>query len=152
MANLSGVNPNMTNAGGATRRHDPIDDSLKIGVFSAVTAAANGTGIALKAEKIGPYHAVSCYTFAGLSTNDNNFTLVVQGADNSDYTDAVTLASVRCISGSVPQKAYLALEGAAVESLRKAAGEDEVLYVRAQVTEAGDPTQALTATVYLTCD
>lgn len=152
MANLSGANPNLTNAGGANRRHDPIDDSLKIGVFSAVTADTDGTGIALKAEKIGPYHAVACYTFTGLSADANNFTIVVQGADNADYTNAFTLASVRCISGSVPQKAYMALEGAAVESLRKAAGESETVYIRARAEETGDPTQPLTATVYLTCD
>jgi hypothetical protein len=152
MANLSGVNPNLTNADMATRRHDPIDDSLKIGTFSAITADANGTGIALKAEKIGPYSAVACYTFAGLATDANNFEIVIQGADNADYTNAVPLATVRCISGSVPQKAYLALEGAAVESLRKAAGEDETIYVRARAEETGDPTAALTATVYLTCD
>lgn len=150
MANLSGANPSMKPASVDTRRHDPIDDSLKIGAFAAVTEDTNGTGIAIKAEKIGPYLAVVCYSFAGLATDSHNFEVVIQGADNSGYNDPVTLASIRCVSGSAPQKEYLALEGAAVESLRKAAGEDEILYVRARAEETGDPEQALTATVYLT--
>lgn len=151
MANLSGVNPNLKPASATTRRHDPIDEALTIGKFAAINETTNGTAIALKAEKIGPYLAVIAHSFAGLAADSHNYTVLIQGANATGFSPATTLASIR-LSGGATDKEYLALDGAAVESLRKAADHDEVLYVRARAVKTGDPEATLTATVYLTCD
>jgi hypothetical protein len=151
MANLSGANPNLNTPEQGPRRHDPIDDLLTIGTFSNESATDNGTGVSFNAEKVGGYLAVLTHNYAGAASDSNNWTISIQGADNSSYTNAVTLASIRVTSGSAPQKEYLALEGAAARSLRDAAGEDELVYVRAVATKTGT-TANFTGKVYLTCE
>jgi hypothetical protein len=150
MANLSGQNPALNTPDLATRRHDPVDDLLRLGSFAAITTSTNGTGIPFKAQKVGPYMGVVTYN-GHAATSENYWTIQITGADNASYTNEVVLASIKLSSGSAAAKEYLALEGAAVESLMAAAGEDEAIYVRAKAVEEGTAA-ALTAQVYLTCD
>lgn len=151
MPNLSGANPSLTTPNLKVRRHDPIDDSLKLAAFSGISASNTAaTGIALKAEKIGPYLAVVCYN--GHEADASKYwTVNVTGADNSSFTNEVTLGSIKLLSGSSARKEYLALDGAAVNSLMAAAGEGEAVYVRATATKTSTPGN-LTGQVYLTSD
>ena len=151
MPNLSGANPSLTTSNPKARRHDPIDNSLKLASFAAISATNTAsTGIALKAEKVGPYLAVVCYN--GHEADGSKYwTVNVTGADNSSFTNEVTLGSIKLLSGSAARKEYLALDGAAVASLMAAAGEDEAVYVRATATKTSTP-GALTGQVYLTSD
>jgi hypothetical protein len=79
------------------------------------------------------------------------WTVNVTGADNSSFTNEVTLGSIKLLSGSNARKEYLALDGAAVNSLMAAAGEGEAVYVRATATKTSTPGN-LTGQVYLTSD
>jgi hypothetical protein len=151
MPNLSGANPSLTTSNPKVRRHDPIDESLKLAAFSGISASNTAaTGIALKAEKIGPYLAVVCYN--GHEADGSKYwTVNVTGADNSSFTNEVTLGSIKLLSGSSARKEYLALNGAAVASLMAAASEGEAVYVRATATKTSTPGN-LTGQVYLTSD
>jgi hypothetical protein len=149
MSNLSGQNPNLAPSAQVPRRADALDDLLVIGTFAAISQDTNGTGIAFKAEDVEGYHAVVSY-LSHASDATNNWTIIVQGADNASYNNPVTLASI-VLSSGVTKKEYLALEGAAVRSLMRAAGRGEATHVRAIADETLSP-GALTAKVYLTCD
>ena len=151
MANLSGANPNLTNADASMRVSDAVDDLLRVGTFAAISSSTNGTGIAFKAEKARSYRGVVAYSQVDVDDDSNNWVVSVRAADNASYTNEVTLASVRLQSGSGTVTDYLALDGPAAASLMEAAGEDEALYVRAVATKTGT-VAALTAKVYLTCD
>lgn len=151
MPNLSGANPSLTNSSQKTRRHDPVDDSLRLATFAAISATNTAsTGIALKAEAIGPYLAAVCYN-GHEADGAKYWTINVTGADNSSFTNEVTLASIKLLSGNAARKEYLALDGAAVASLMEAAGEDEAIYVRATATKTSTPGN-LTGQVYLTVE
>ena len=151
MSNLSGANPSLANSSQKNRRHDPIDNNLKLATFTAISASNTAsTGIALKAESIGPYLAAICYN-GHEATGAAYWTINVTAADNSSFTNEVTLASITLLSGGAARKEYLALDGAAVASLMEAAGEDEAIYVRATATKTSTP-GALTGQVYLTCN
>lgn len=151
MPNLSGANPSLTNSSQKNRRHDPVDDKLRLATFAAISATNTAsTGIALKAESIGPYLAAVCYN--GHEADGSKYwTINVTGADNSSFTNEVTLASIKLLSGNAARKEYLALDGAAVASLMEAAGEDEAIYVRATATKTSTPGN-LTGQVYLTVE
>jgi hypothetical protein len=154
MANLSAVNPNLGAESGGTRRSDIKDDSLVIGTFAAISASDTAeTGIALKAEALRDYRAVVHYAsnVASDGGDTNYWAISIRGADNSSFTNEVTLATYNTFSSSGATKAYLALSGESTESLRTAAGEDEVVYIRSVATKVASPSN-LTGGVYLTCD
>lgn len=151
MPNLSGANPALTTSNPKVRRHDPVDDKLRLGSFTAISATNTAsTGIQFKAEKVGSHLAVICYN--GHSASSTAFwTVTVTGADNATFTNEVPLGSLKLLNSNAARKEYLALDGAAVASLMAAGGEDEAIYVRATATKTSTPGN-LTAQVYLTCE
>ncbi len=154
MANLDGANPNLTRSDQQIRRKDALDSLLVIGDWSGISATDSAeTGIALDAERLNAYRAVVHHSANAASDGGttNYWAITVTGADNSSFTNEVTLATYNTYSSSGAVKEYLALSGEMVNSLRTAAGEDEVIYVRTVATKNGTPSD-LTGGCYLSCD
>jgi len=153
MTNLSGTNPNLATSGQKGRVMDAKDDSLVIGTFAGISATDSAeTGIAIAAEALGNYHAVVHYAANAASDGGttNYWAISIQAADNSSFTNGVTLATYNTYSSSGAVKGYLALSGEATQALRTAVGEGAAIYVRSVATKTGSPSN-LTGGVYLTC-
>lgn len=148
---LSAVNPNLTAADRTTRRTDVVDALLILRDINdgAETATANETGIAIAAEKLGTSAIiVNLSGTAGTVDGSNYFTLRLEAADNSGFTNPTTIWSK--VLPAAADEYYIAVDGYMLETIRTA-GEDESIYLRAGVTKTGTTATGVTYGAFLTC-
>lgn len=133
---LDATNPNLAPAdAGQARRLVAVDAELILRdrTDAAETADAEETAVALNVEKLGRAAIKIDGVCAGTVDGSNFWTLTIEAADNTGFTNATTILT-RVLPAAFDY--YEPIDGAQIELLRTA-GEDESIYIRAKVAETG---------------
>lgn len=150
MPNLSAVNPNLVLPSGEGREYTMVDYLLLLRDVNdgAETATANETPIAIAAEKLGDCAIVVNHRgTAGTVDGSNYFTLRLEAADNSGFSNPTTIWSK--VFPAAADTYRIDVSGAMLESIRTT-GEDASIYIRSGVTKTGTTATSVTYGAYLT--
>lgn len=146
---VDATNPNLAPSDLGTRRFDMFDTLLSLRDADAVALSASNAenGIQIEAEKICYYKAVIQHDAIGGTVDGSNFwTVTVETSDNN--SDWVVIRSIQLAADA--QRYDVAIEGAEVEALMEAAGENEALWIRVNAALTGTTAGDLDYTAFLT--
>ena len=149
MAAISAVNPGLTKPGAKTRRLNTLDalTVLRNITDGAETDTAAEAGVQLNVEALKAAAIfINSNGVDGTVDGSNNFTVSIEVADNSGFTNATQV-----FSQLLPAEAaeyYVAIDGYMLETIRTA-GEDESTWIRSTATKAGTTATAVTYGAHL---